>query len=387
MMLLKTSPFAWTSQIFFSFFVCFGICQSFWSVWFESQGLSMEQIGVLLGVSAVVRGVMSLFLTPLCSHVFRELSWLLLASTILCFSFFLSSNFTYLILLMVLFHTALAPIMPLIEGLANKLARLELVEYGKVRTWGTAGFIAGVTCIGYLIDSYGQSVILISAVFGFVGCFLLSLRKFNVGFEGALSFERPSWFDIRSMFNDKSIVKVLIVITLLQSSHAAYYSFSAIWWKSIGFDYQTISYFWSFSMIVEMILFAFSHKFMSKISVQTMLYIAGFGVVVRWSLTAFSENIAVILFAQALHCLTFAITHLAMMKFIQEGASKNIISLQAMYNGLSMSLGIGLMSIVSGWLFTYLGANVFLAMAILGVPAFLIKISSKEEIMSTEKRI
>ncbi|GLT19010.1 hypothetical protein GCM10007938_27920 [Vibrio zhanjiangensis] len=45
-----TSPFNWVSQYFVGFFFAYGVYLPFWALWFEDQGVSSTDIGLLVGV-------------------------------------------------------------------------------------------------------------------------------------------------------------------------------------------------------------------------------------------------------------------------------------------------------------------------------------------------
>ena len=130
-------------------------------------------------------------------------------------------------------------------------------------------------------------------------------------------------------------------------------------------------------MLVEVLVFGFGQTLFGRLSLQQLLYLTGFSVVVRWSMTAFASSGALILTAQALHGMTYAATHLLMMRFIQQSDPKQAVPLQAAYNGLSMCLFLGIASMISGWLFDQLDGYVFLVMACLGVPVFFWSIESE----------
>lgn len=50
--------------IFHRFFFAYGVYLPFWSLWFEDQGVSATDIGVLVGIGFATRCVANLVLTP-----------------------------------------------------------------------------------------------------------------------------------------------------------------------------------------------------------------------------------------------------------------------------------------------------------------------------------
>lgn len=48
--MLNPSPYGWISQYFVGFFFAYGVYLPFWALWFEEQGVSATDIGLLVGI-------------------------------------------------------------------------------------------------------------------------------------------------------------------------------------------------------------------------------------------------------------------------------------------------------------------------------------------------
>ena len=376
---MQVLPRLWASQSLCYFFCAFGIFQSFWSVWLNEQGVSMQAIGVIMGIGAVVRGIVNMLFTPMMSRV---LSWM----SLLLGSAFLFSVIAYwadvqslhsIVILTVLLNIALAPLIPLQDAALTKMARLRYFDYGKVRIWGTIGFILGVQLVGKVIEWYSADIIILCVVASLLVNFMWSLTRPAVKESDSFSFPQASISGIGALWKDSRCARMVILVALMQASHGAYYSFSAIWWQSLGFSYFEVGQFWTFSMVVEVAVFALSQRWLYRVSLQSLLYMIGIAVIMRWSLTSFASSVPVILFAQTLHGMTFAASHLVMMRFIQETEPSRAVPLQAAYNGLGMSLFLGAASVAAGWAYALYEGMAFLWMAALGVPALLVKFDKR----------
>ena len=51
-------------SIFFGFFFAYGVYLPFWALWFEEQGVSTTDIGLLVGIGFATRCVANMVLTP-----------------------------------------------------------------------------------------------------------------------------------------------------------------------------------------------------------------------------------------------------------------------------------------------------------------------------------
>ena len=183
---------------------------------------------------------------------------------------------------------------------------------------------------------------------------------------------------------ERSVVKFLALMALLQGSHAAYYSFSAIYWKEAGHSEAIIGYLWSLGVVAEVGVFALSKRLFSGMALRTLLVIAALGVIARWGITASTTDIFGLVLVQLLHGVTFAMAHIAAIQYIQHAGQHQMVALQALYNAIPMGAVIAVMTAVSGWGYESWGASVFWLMAVMGVLSLFVKV---RPIMSSVKEV
>ena len=126
--------------------------------------------------------------------------------------------------------------------------------------------------------------------------------------------------------------RFLACVSLLQGAHAAYYGFSAIYWQSAGYSASAVGYLWSLGVVAE-----------------------------------------VIIFALILHCGTFTVCHLAAMRYIAARQGSEVIRLQAVYSAIAMGGSIAIMTVFAGYLYQNLGSGVFWVMALVALPAIVLR--------------
>ena len=132
-------------------------------------------------------------------------------------------------------------------------------------------------------------------------------------------------------------------------------------------------------MVIEVLFFYFAQRFSNMMSLQTMLYVAALAVIGRWSITAFVTDSVAIYAVQLLHGFTFALTHLLMMRFIQSAEPEKTLPLQSAYNAFAMCIGLGLVMMISGTIFEAFEHWVFVLMALLGLPVFMMPLQKAEK--------
>ncbi|HDY7666365.1 TPA: 3-phenylpropionate MFS transporter [Vibrio vulnificus] len=376
--MFKPSPYGWISQYFLGFFFAYGVYLPFWSLWFKEQGVSSTDIGLLVGIGLATRCVANMVITPRihkAEHIMPALRWLSFAALIFVgFHFFTGGSFWLMALATVLFNLCCGPVVPLSDALANYYARLRMLDYGRTRLWGSIAFIAGSTVVGYLISLYGTDMILYTALVGVFISLLLSMRSANVMpvTRSEHHSERPK---LTQLLTDGPVVKFLLLAALIQGSHAAYYSFSAIYWQQAGHSEEIIGYLWSLGVVSEVAVFALSKRLFAGWSLRALFVAASIGVMLRWGITASTTLLLGLVLVQLLHGVTFAMAHIAAIQYIQNSEEHKMVALQALYNALPLGAFIAAMTAFSGWGFEHWGANVFWVMAAMGLVALFIKVA------------
>ena len=381
--MLRSTPYGWISQYFVGFFFSYGVHLPFWAIWFASQDISASDIGVLIGLGLASRCFANLVITPRLhkvEHLIPALRWLTLASMLAIVAhLFVGGDFWLLAGATILFNLSCGPVVPLTDAMANYYARLKLLDYGRTRLWGSIAFVAGSTVVGYLVAIYGASAIIYTALAGLAASMLLVMRNPDVIpiSKTEESKERPK---LTAILKDSSVVRFLVLASLIQGSHAAYYAFSSLHWKSSGISADIIGYLWSLGVIAEISVFAFSKRMFMGWSLRLLFVVASVGVFVRWGLTASTTDIWALIMVQLLHGVTFAMAHIAAIQFIQKQSQNKMVPLQALYNAIPLGAFIALMTALSGWGYEKWGENVFWMMAAMGVIAIFIRVDSKKSV-------
>lgn len=379
--MLQTSPFRWTAQYYFGFFFVFGAYLPFWTLWLESKHVSAEAIGMILGLSFTVRFVANLLITPRFNRAEQLIPALraITAAAIGCFVLlWLGGDYFYLIAAgTILFNLCAGPIVPLSDAVTNYYAKRNELDYGKARSWGSFAFIVGSTLVGWSVTHLGSNMILNIALAGTVVLFFLSLRSANPmpQSDGAV---RTTKVKLHQVLRERPVWLFILLTGLIQGSHAAYYSFSSIYWKSVGYSEETIGYLWSVGVIAEVLVFVVSRRAFGSWSLRRMFLLSAAAVMVRWGLTATSTSLMILIAIQALHSITFAVAHIAAIRYIQQAPAHKMVAIQSLYNAISLGGTVAVLTSFSGWGYSQFGASVFWFMAALGALALFIRLPEQQ---------
>ncbi|WP_413113799.1 3-phenylpropionate MFS transporter [Thaumasiovibrio sp. DFM-14] len=376
--MLRPSPYAYTSQYLFGFFFSYGIYLPFWAVWFAFMGMEAKEIGLLTGLGLITRAGCNLLLTP---RIYRPeqllpaIRWITAASAVVVgLHLFVGGEFWLLALITILFNICYAPLIPLGDSLTNYYQVKQQLDYGRTRLWGSIAFVVGNWVVGSMTEQYGESVIPWLALAGLIAAMLLSCRTPTLQpISSVTRAKRPS---LRQLFRRGTVVRFLLITSLLQGSHAAYYAFSAISWRELGVSDSLIGVLWSIGVMVEIGVFQFGGRFFLTWPIHRMMRLAAMGVVIRWGLLGTVTSVWWLSIAQSLHGITFAVAHLAAIRYIQQQHESERVAWQSLYNAIPLGLMMGGLSILCGPLYAVLHQHVFLVMALFAIPVFFIRIQS-----------
>ena len=351
------------SVFYWCLFLIIGVYLPFWPVWLETRGMTAAQIGILLAVGTWVK----VFANPLVGHIVdqrgdRRRPMIVLAGLGLAFVtlFYTAEGFWSLLIISALFGFALSSLFPLSDNLTVRIAHERSLQYGRIRLWGSISFVVAAMVGGQILEGRPETWILamvISAVALTWGStfFLPDARWPTKNGERTHS--------IRLLTNPVFLL-FLASASLIQSSHAVYYGFATLYWRSVGHSETIIGWFWAEGVIAEIILFMFGTALLARMGPIWLLTLAGTIGTLRWGITGLTADLMPLLLVQAMHAFTFGATHLAAVHFIAQAAPPHLsASAQSLYSALGTGVGFGITMPLAGFLYAHFGGTAFLFMA------------------------
>ena len=367
----------WLGLSYFTYFFCYGIYLPFWSVWLQGSGLDAEKIGLLLGCGMVARFAGSLLIASQVKNpaqLIVALRLLALLTALFALGFWFGGQWLWLLLVMVGFNLFFSPLVPLSDALAATWTRQIGLAYGPVRLWGSLAFVISSALTGMLVSAYSYQAVLLLLSLGVVAMLSGMLLPPQTRPQGeARQGASGGWAAWRDLLREKSVWRFMICVTLLQGAHAAYYSFSAIWWQQAGYSASVVGYLWSLGVVAEIVVFALSNRLFRRWSARDLLLLSGVCALLRWTLLGATTALPLLVVAQILHCGSFTICHLAAMRFIAARKGTEVIRLQSLYSALALGGGIAVMTMICGVLFAHLQGHLFWVMALVALPALFLR--------------
>lgn len=365
----------WLALSYFTYFFSYGIFLPFWSVWLKGTGLTPETIGLLLGAGLVARFLGSLIIAPRVTDPSRlvfALRVLALLTLLFALAFWAENHVGWLMAIIIGFNLFFSPLVPLTDALANTWQKQIVMDYGRVRLWGSVAFVIGSALTGKLVSLFDYRAILAMLTLGTLSMLLgMLLRPSVMPLGESRAQTAAGWPAWRSLICQNG--RFLACVSLLQGAHAAYYGFSAIYWQEAGYSASTVGYLWSLGVVAEVIIFALSNRLFRRWSARDLLLLSAVCGVVRWALMGWTTALPWLLLVQVLHCGTFTVCHLAAMRYIAARQGSEVIRLQAVYSAVAMGGSIAVMTIFAGFLFQHLHQGVFWVMALVALPALFVR--------------
>lgn len=372
---MKISPFTWLALSFFGYYCAYGVFVPFFPVWLKSQSYGAETIGLILASSYLFRFIGGIFFSALVKrasqllNALRYLAWL--SCAVMFVIAFLAQTFWLLCGAIWLFAMLNAAGMPLSDTLASTWQKQIHLDYGKARLIGSAAFVVGVTVFGYLIGISGEYYIIwiLTALLGLYAVMQMNSPHTPPHDETESAVENTVTFG--QLLKNRTTLRLLIAISLIQGSHAAYYAYSVLYWTESGISVQTTSLLWGLSVVAEIVLFFFSTKLFKHWNVSRLFYLSALAAALRWGVLGSTQELAVIAAAQLLHSLTYAASHYAMVRYITTQPQNTIAKLQGLYNGLSSCAAVALLTALSGVLYPLSPSLTFAVMSGVALMALL----------------
>jgi PPP family 3-phenylpropionic acid transporter len=359
--------FAWRLAAFYStLFAVLGVQMPFLPVWFAAKDLEAASVGLALAIPLIVRPLAIPIATRIADS-YASARTVIIVGAVATFVGYavvgLMQSPLAIMAAVALASLFYAPLMPLTDAYALRGLGLHGRSYGPVRLWGSAAFIAGSLGGGLLLDVIAPRK-LIWVVVGALGlnaaasCTLAPLDE-------KTSPVSPQRRAASALLRDARFWLLAMAAAFIQASHAIYYGFSALQWRSAGLDGTTIGGLWALGVLAEIAMFAASPRL--PLGPRALLVAGATGAVVRWGAMAFGPSPGALLPLQCLHALSFGATHLGAIGFVARVAPEGQGASAQGYLAVILALAMAGAMAVSGELYARWGGRAYAGMALLAL--------------------
>jgi PPP family 3-phenylpropionic acid transporter len=242
-------------------------------------------------------------------------------------------------------------------------------HYGRVRLWGSIGFILSVALLGAVLDHASMDLLPTVILTLMIGIWLLSLTVPESSIHCHHSGDQETLWRI---LQKPRILIFFTIAFLMQASHGPYYTFYTIYMEGYGYNRSFIGSLWALGVIAEVGIFLSMHRLLPALGVRRILLGSLLLASLRWLLVGlFPSHLLPVIFAQLLHAATFGAFHAAAIDWVHHHFSGVHRGRgQALYSSLGFGAGGAFGSFYSGYLWTIDPNGAYLIAAALGIIAF-----------------
>ena len=358
------------ANFYFWYFAFVGVFGTYFALYLQSLGFAAAEIALLMSLQQFVRILTPFFWGWLADRLHRRTAiiriTLLLA--IAAYSLlFLVTGYGAMVAVFVAMFSLWSAALPLFEANVISAVDGDSGRYGRIRLWGSVGFIVAVMLAGWMLDYLPMWSLLWMVLVMLVLAALSS--RFLPEYRPAAA--RAARHDsIWPILKRPEVAALFIACFLMVASQAANFVFYSIYMVDNGHSKSAVGVLWSMGVVAEIAIFLLLPRlnkrfpphlmFSFSFAVTAMRYL-----VVGW----FPASFALQMLAQSLHAFTFGTWHAAAMAMLHQWFPAQFGTRgQALYTSFSFGVGGALGGIVAGLSWDAIGAPwMFTLMSILAV--------------------
>jgi MFS transporter, PPP family, 3-phenylpropionic acid transporter len=348
-------PYRRLAGFYFFYFAYIGSFAPFFSLYLEASGHPAVAIGILMSLPSVTRIIAPHLWGWLADRSGRGLHIVRLTGVagLACFlGVFAGSGFALLfgVLFAMTFFWSAA--LPLVEAATLTHLGEDTGRYGRIRLWGSVGFIVAVVGVGYALDLVSVlhlPWIVAATMVGMLGfCWNIPERP-----PRHTTTERG----IAQILRRPEVLALIGAGALMSAAHGPYYTFYSLYLVDHGYSKAVTGWLWALGVLCEIGVFlGMPHLYRSYTARQILL--ASFALaIVRFLLIGWAiDTLVLLLLAQTLHAATFGSFHAAAIGLVHRlFQGRHQARGQAIYGSLSFGVGGMAGALASGYSWQHLG--------------------------------
>ena len=364
-------PFAALSATYFAHI---GFFNPYLPLWLKDLGLPIVVISLLTSVQSFTRVFAPYAWGALSDHTgerVRLLRWSAAVALLASCGLWFEGGPWWLAAVLLLLFTHTSSMMSLTEAAMAHIVAGDWGRYGRIRLWGSAGFLVTVFLAGAWFERFGMGSFPAWTAVTLAGVALCTWLL-----PDAREKPGPHGHGVREPVAPvlrQPVVRWFFASLLFHvMAHFAIYGFLSLYLDSLGYSKALIGTLWAVSVAVEIMWFFWQGRLIGRLPMATWLVLCGAATVLRMAITgAMGGWLAALFIAQMLHALTFATHHTVCIAMVSRHFPGRLRGRgQALFTVIGYGCG-GVVGVVAGGaLASRFGFQVlFGAAAVLGVLA------------------
>ncbi len=360
MQLAPSTLHARLSAYYAGFYAVLGSLLPYFGLWLAARDLSPTQIGLIFSVHGATRVALPLAWGWVADRSGKRMWLIRLASLMALLGFVIlpfAQSYAAILAAVVVFSVFWNATMPQFEAVTLGHLRITGGDYSRVRLWGSVGFVVAVVGLGYLFDVVSINY-LPWIMLGFLAWMVVSASLIPDSLMLSAR-EAASTTTIWDVLRQPVVIALLLVVFASQLSFAPYYSFFSLYLEREGYPPGQIGLLWAFGVVLEIWVFVYTGRLITRYGVHAMMVLALASTAVRWVLLPpFVDNVPALLALQALHMSSFGIFHACSIFYIGHLFPAHLQGRgQALYVTCGFGAGGSLGAWLSGWVWEHISPD------------------------------
>lgn len=361
---MHSIPYWSLSGFYFFHFAFIGAFAPYWSLYLKSLSFGAFQIGVLMSLLHVTRVFAPTAWGWLADHTGKRLLIVRVAAMTGLISYcgvFFGESFAWMAATMALMSFFWSASLPLIEATTLSYLGEGTAKYGRIRAWGSLGFIFAVIAVGYLLDAT-SIVSLLWAVLGFKLGIVICSRQIP---DTEIMLHPADGPSVRQIFKRPEVLAFFVACFLMALAHGPYYTFYSIYLVEHGYSKSIVGWLWATGVICEIGVFFLMPQLMRRFGLKQIMAFSFSCAIARFLMIGWGVEWPIImLLAQILHAATYGAHHATAMMVVHHFfRGRHQAKGQALYTSLTFGLGGTFGSIYSGYVWEGLGPGLTFTMS------------------------
>jgi len=355
---MHSLPYWRLSGYYFFHFAYIGAFLPYFSLYLLSIGFSAWDIGLLMSLMNVMRLFSPGIWGWLADHSGRRVAIIRLAGLMSLAgftAFFWLRGFGGMMLVMGALTFFWSAALPLVETLTFSHLREAGGQYGRIRLWGSIGFILAVLGTGALLDFLPVDRVL--AV-----CWLLAAGNFALALtlpEVASVVRHSGQSGLIGLFRQKRVQALFAASFAMAAAHGVFYVFFSIHLAGLGYSKGEVGLLWTLGVMAEILVFLAMPRLIGHLCLRRILLLCFAAAILRFLLIGWGAGwVVLVVLAQLLHALTFGAHHAASVAAVNAWFSGQAQARgQAFYSSLSFGAGGLIGGLIGGRMWESAGAS------------------------------
>jgi PPP family 3-phenylpropionic acid transporter len=349
-------PQSWRMPAFyFLHFFGVGVTLPFLNVYYYSMGITVAQLGYLNAAARFSTSLAPPLAGVLADRLRRGREILLVCvslSSFVALGLWWSQGFWAFLILITVYSASRGAVGPIAENASLRQIEKSGGQYGRLRWWGSLGFIVAAMGVGRVIEAYSIGW-MFPVLFGSGIILMFVVGTFPGEWESGQSHFRR---DLKKLLKTAPLHHFFGTAVLAAISAGPFGLYFSIYLRELGMSAILIGLAWTIGVASEIFFLWYAHDIQKRIGLKAMIAMGIFALALRWEFTTWTTSIVALLGIQALHGVTFGIYHVGSVQFVDRMCGEAVKNTgQALYTAATFGVGSTVGALLAGWLLPRFG--------------------------------